>query len=246
MKRIDGREPDQMRQVKITPGLLRHPPGSALIEIGETKVLCAATVSDRVPAHRAGTGRGWLTAEYAMLPASSAARIARDGVRGRIASRSQEIQRLIGRALRSVFRMEKFGERTMQIDCDVIEADGGTRTASITGAFVALALAVRRMREEGQAGPSLVTDFLSSTSVGIVEGRPVLDLCYLEDAQAEVDMNVVCAGSGGIVEVQGTGEKTSFDRAQLDALLDLAQAGCKRLTAIQKEILGVESFGEES
>jgi ribonuclease PH len=230
--------------VKVTPNPLRFPAGSALIEMGATKVLCAATVLENVPSHCLGSGRGWLTAEYAMLPCSSAQRIPRDGVRGRIGGRSHEIQRLIGRALRSVFRLDKFGERTVLIDCDVVEADGGTRTAAITGGFVALALAMRRLREERKVGAGLIADFLAAVSVGIVEGRPVLDLCYLEDAQAEVDMNVAATGAGHFIEIQGTSEGVPFDRAQLDALIELAQSGIAQLVAIQKEVLGVETLAE--
>lgn len=244
MKRVDGRDPDQMREVKITPNPLRFPHGSALIEVGATRVLCAATLEERVPPHCLGKGRGWLTAEYAMLPASSAQRIKRDGVQGKVNARSQEIQRLVGRALRSIFRMDKFGERTMIIDCDVIEADGGTRTASITGSFVALALALKKLREERKIGAGLITDFLAATSVGIVEGQSVLDLCYLEDAQAEVDMNIVATGAGKYVELQGTAESQPFDRAQLDEMLALGQAGCAQLIALQKQILGIESFDQ--
>ncbi|NQU44600.1 ribonuclease PH [bacterium] len=242
MKRVDNREPDQMREVKITPNPLRHAEGSALIEIGFTKVLCAATIQDRVPGHKMGSGTGWLTAEYAMLPRSSADRITRDGMRGKVASRSTEIQRLIGRALRSVFRLDKFGERTMIIDCDVIEADGGTRTASITGGFVALALAIRKLRQQQKIGANLITDFLAASSVGIVEGQPVLDLCYLEDAQADVDMNVACTGAGHFIEIQGTAETAPFSRSQNDAMLNMAEAGCRHLVQIQKEILGIDTF----
>ena len=246
MKRVDGREPEMLREVKIEPNPLRYAEGSALIEVGCTKVLCAATFQETVPPHCFGTGRGWLTAEYAMLPRSSAQRITRDGVRGKIGGRSHEIQRLIGRALRSVFRLDKFGERTIVIDCDVIEADGGTRTAAITGGFVALALAMRRLREERKVGAGLITDFLGAVSVGVVEGRPVLDLCYLEDAQAEVDMNVAATGSGQFIEVQGTAEHKPFDRSQLNMMLDLAQLGIAELIEAQKRILGIESFTESA
>ncbi|MBN1866593.1 ribonuclease PH [Candidatus Sumerlaeota bacterium] len=244
MKRVDGREPDQMREVKIAAGVLRHAEGSAMVEVGATKVICAATLQDRVPPHVVGTGRGWLTAEYAMLPRSSAQRIPRDGVRGNVAPRSTEIQRIVGRVLRSVFNLDKLGERTIIIDCDVIEADGGTRTASITGGFVALALAVRRLRAQSKVGVGLIADFAAATSVGIVEGQPVLDLCYLEDAQAEVDMNVAASGSGRFIEIQSTAEKTAFSRDELDRLLDLAQSGIAQLVKIQKEVLGIESFAE--
>jgi len=245
MQRVDGRQPDQLREIEIIPNPLRYAEGSAEIRMGATRVLCAATLDERVPPHRIGSGQGWLTAEYAMLPRSSPQRIVRDGVRGKIGGRSQEIQRLIGRALRSVFRMDKFGERTMILDCDVIEADGGTRTAAVTGAFVALGLAVLRLREQKKIGAGLIRDFLSAVSVGVVEGAPVLDLCYLEDAQAEVDMNVVMTGAGQYVEVQGTAEGAPFDRAQLDAMLELASAGTARLIQLQKATLGVESFEEE-
>ncbi|MFP4380050.1 MAG: ribonuclease PH [Candidatus Sumerlaeia bacterium] len=245
MKRVDKRESDQMRDVKITANPLRHAEGSAMIEVGETKVLCAATVQDRVPPHCFGSGKGWLTAEYAMLPRSSAQRVARDGVKGKVASRSTEIQRLIGRVLRSVFRLDKFGERTVIIDCDVIEADGGTRTASITGGFVALALAMQKLRADQKVGANLITDFAAAISVGIVEGQPVLDLCYLEDAQAEVDMNIACTGASHFIEVQGTAEGAVFNRSQLNTLLDLSQKGCAELVEIQKEALGIDSFEPE-
>jgi len=244
MTRVDGRELDQMREVRITANPLRHAEGSAMIEMGGTKVLCAATLQDKVPPHRKGTGRGWLTAEYAMLPRCSAQRITRDGVRGRIGGRSAEIQRLIGRVLRTVIRLEKLGERQVIIDCDVIEADGGTRTASVTGGFVALALAIQRLRKEQKVGANLLTDFASAISVGIVEGRPVVDLCYLEDAQAEVDMNVVGTGAGQLLEVQGTAEQAACSREEFNTLLDLAQVGCAQLVLAQKEALGIDSLEE--
>lgn len=246
MKRVDGRDPGALRPVLIEKNPLRHPPGSALVSMGGTKVLCAATMAENVPHHCFGTGRGWLTAEYAMLPCSSGQRIPRDGIKGKIGGRSHEIQRLIGRALRSVFRLDKLGERTITIDCDVIEADGGTRVASITGAFVALALAARKLREERRIGAGLITDYLAAVSVGIVEGTPVLDLNYIEDSQAEVDMNVVRTGSGRYVEIQGTSEGAPFDRAQLDALLVLADSGIDQIIAAQRSALGVESFPETS
>lgn len=242
MIRVDGRDAAQMRDVRITINPLRHPEGSAMVEVGGTRVLCAATCQDTPPPHRKGTGLGWLSAEYAMLPGCSAQRVPRDGMKGKVAPRSSEIQRLVGRVLRSVFRMDKFGERTIIIDCDVIEADGGTRTAAITGGFVALALAVRKLRADGRTAAALLTDFVAATSVGIVEGVPVLDLCYLEDSQAGVDMNVAVTGAGKFVEVQGTAEGHAFERGQLDAMLDLAQAGCARLIAAQKEALGCETL----
>ncbi|HBF34841.1 TPA: ribonuclease PH [Candidatus Sumerlaeota bacterium] len=244
MIRVDKREPAQMRELKITPNPLRNAEGSALIEIGGTKVLCAATLDEKAPPHLKGSGTGWLTAEYAMLPRSSAQRIPRDGMRGKVNARSQEIQRLVGRTLRSVFRMEKFGERTMIIDCDVIEADGGTRCASITGGFVALALALRALRSRNKVGAGLLTDFASAISVGIVEGQPVLDLCYIEDSQADVDMNLAATSAGNIIEIQGTAEKVPYNRAQLNELLDLGFLGCNQLIAAQKEILGINDIAE--
>jgi len=244
MIRVDSREPGQLRPVKITPNPLRHPLGSALIELGETKVLCAVTLQDQAPPHRRGSGQGWLTAEYAMLPCSSAQRIPRDGMKGKPNGRSVEIQRLIGRVLRTVVRLDKLGERTLTVDCDVIEADGGTRTAAITGSFVALALAVRKMKKQKMTNQALLTDFVAATSVGMVEGQPVLDLCYMEDSQAEVDMNVAATGAGNLLEVQGTSEQIPCSREQFNELLDLAQAGCDHLVAIQKEVLGIAAIEE--
>ena len=224
-----------MRPVKITPHYLKTAEASALVEMGDTVVLCTATVDNRAASHLRDTGLGWVTAEYGMLPRCSPQRIPRE--RTRLAGRSQEIQRLIGRALRSIFMMDKFGERTITIDCDVIQADGGTRTASITGGFVALALAVKQLQQANQAGPILLKDYLAAVSVGIVEGQPVLDLCYLEDAQAEVDMNVVMTGQGQIVEVQGTAEKAAFSREQMNSMLDLAQTGIQQLVEAQRALM---------
>ena len=238
--RVDGRAPDQLRDVRMTLDYVKHAEGSVLIELGDTRVICTATVDNRVPLHAKETNRGWVTAEYAMLPRSSAVRITRDGVRGHISGRSAEIQRMIGRALRSVVRLDKLGERTFVLDCDVIQADGGTRTAAITGAFVALAGAVRRLRAENQIGASILRDFVAAVSVGVVEGEPVLDLCYLEDAAAEVDMNVAMTGDGRLVEIQGTAESEPFDRERMTQLLDLAQSGIARLIEKQKEVLGTE------
>ncbi len=236
--RVDGRPADALRPVRITTHYLKTAEASALIEMGETKVLCTATLENRAPSHLRDTGTGWVTAEYGMLPRCSPVRIPRERVR--MAGRSHEIQRLIGRALRSIFIMEKFGERTITIDCDVIQADGGTRTAAITGGFVALGLAMKQMMDAQQVTNYLLKDYLAAVSVGIVEGRPVLDLCYLEDAQADVDMNVVATGNGSIVEVQGTAEKVAFTREQMDELLDLAMAGIKQLVEAQREALGLE------
>ncbi|OPZ11627.1 MAG: Ribonuclease PH [candidate division BRC1 bacterium ADurb.BinA364] len=240
--RVDGRAADELRPIAITPNWLKTAQGSAMVEFGDTKVLCAATVDNSAPPHRRDTGMGWLTAEYAMLPCCSKIRIPRDSIKGRVSGRSQEIQRLIGRCLRAVFDMNAFGERTILVDCDVIQADGGTRTASITGAFVAVALAMRGLVEARQAKGLLLRDFLGAVSVGLVEGRPALDLRYIEDAQAEMDMNVVMTGSGDIVEVQATAEATPVSRAQFDELLELAAGGIQRIVAAQREALGIDSL----
>ena len=239
MIRIDQRLPGEMRPVVITPDFIGTAEGSCLIEVGNTRVICTATVENRVPPHVHGSGRGWVTAEYAMLPRSSQQRIQRDGVRGRINGRSQEIQRLIGRSMRSIFDMKRFGERTLILDCDVIQADGGTRCASITGAFVAAGLAMERLRLDRQLSIQPLNDYIAAVSVGIVENIPVLDLCYLEDAQAEVDMNVVLTGRDEFVEIQGTAESNPFSRDQLNQLQDLAVLGIRKLIEIQKEFLGL-------
>jgi ribonuclease PH len=222
----------------MTPDFIEHAEGSVLIEVGKTRVVCTASVEERVPPFLRNTGRGWVTAEYGMLPRATSTRTTRESSAGKVGGRTQEIQRLIGRSLRSVMRLESLGERTIWIDCDVLQADGGTRTASITGSFVALALAVRKIRTQGLIGSMPILDFLAATSVGIVDGTPVLDLCYEEDSRAEVDMNVVRTGKGKYVEVQGTAEHEPFDRAQLDALLALADEGVRRLIAIQRELVG--------
>ncbi len=240
--RIDGRENDQLRDIRITPGYLRFAEGSALIEWGKNKVICAATVDQRVPPYLIGSGKGWVTAEYAMLPRSAKQRIQRDASRAKPNSRAIEIQRLIGRSLRTIVDLPAFGERTIQIDCDVIESDGGTRTASITGAFVALALAIERMRKDGQISEKtrLIKDYLAATSVGVVEGKPVLDLNYLEDSTAQTDMNVVMTGSDTFVEIQGTAEQVAFDEDELAQMLALAKKGVRDLVAIQKSILNLD------
>ena len=237
--RIDGRAHDQLRQVTITPNFLRFPEGSALIEWGKNKVICAATVEQKVPPHIIGTGTGWVTAEYAMLPRSAKQRIARDGSRGKPNARALEIQRLIGRSLRAIVDLKAFGERSILIDCDVVESDGGTRTASVTGAFVALALAIERLRKDQAIGQNAVIlkDYMAGVSVGIVEGQPVLDLNYLEDSAAETDMNLVLTGKGNIVEIQGTAEKNAFTEEQLAAMLALGRKGAQELVAIQKQIV---------
>jgi ribonuclease PH len=238
--RIDGRATNQLRPVKITPNFLDYAEGSCLIEIGKTRVICTATVENKVPPHVYGTGKGWITAEYAMLPRSSNQRIVRDGVRGKIGGRSHEIQRLIGRALRSVFALDRFGERTVILDCDVLQADGGTRCASITGAFVALGLAMEKLRQNGKMNIQPIKDYLAAVSVGIVEGTPVLDLCYLEDAQAAVDMNVALTGSDEFVEIQGTAEAKPFSLETLLEMHSLAAEGIHQLIQLQKDVLKLE------
>ena len=230
--RKDGRTPDQLRPVRIERGYLRHAEGSALIELGETRVICSATLEPGVPRWMMGTGKGWITAEYGMLPRSSKQRITREADRGRT-GRTHEIQRLIGRSCRAAVAMEMLGENTILIDCDVIEADGGTRTASITGACVAMYDAIRTLEMREHPMNFLV----SAVSVGIVNGRPFLDLAYTEDAGADVDLNVVMAESGTFIEVQGTAERVPYSREQLDAMLSLARAGCDHLFAAQKKAL---------
>jgi ribonuclease PH len=238
--RIDGRAPNQLREVKITPNFMEYAEGSCLIEMGKTRVICTATVENRVPPHVYGTGKGWITAEYSMLPRSSSQRIMRDGVRGKIGGRSHEIQRLIGRSLRAVFDLDRFGERTIILDCDVIQADGGTRTASITGSFVAMALAMERLRKNNKLNIQPIKDYLAAISVGVVEGAPVLDLCYMEDAQAEVDMNMVLTGSGDFVEIQGTAEAKPFSMDAFFEMQDLAAQGIRQLIQVQKDLLKLE------
>lgn len=235
--RSDGRAPDQLRPVTITRNWLDHAEGSVLVEFGKTRVLVAASVSEGVPRWRKGSGLGWVTAEYAMLPRSTNTRSDRESVKGRIGGRTHEISRLIGRALRAVIDYKALGENTIQIDCDVLQADGGTRTASITGAYVALADAVAWLRERGLLKGEPLLGSVAAVSVGIVDGMPVLDLPYVEDSAAEVDMNIVCTGDGRFVEVQGTAEGQPFDRALLDGLLDLGRAGCAELTRLQAEAL---------
>lgn len=240
--RIDKRQENQVREIKITPDYLRFAEGSCLIEWGKNKVICSATVDQRVPGYLVGSGQGWVTAEYAMLPRSAKQRIQRDAA-GRPNKRAIEIQRLIGRALRAVVDLRAFGERTLLVDCDVIESDGGTRTASITGGFVALALAIQRLREDQQVSQKtrIIKDYLAAVSVGVVEGRPVIDLNYLEDSSAETDMNVVMTGSGGFVEVQGTAEQKPFSRAELDTMLELAANGIRDIVEIQKTIVRIDT-----
>ena len=236
MNRNDGRLQDQIRPVKITDNYLMSPQGSVLIEMGNTKVICTATVENSTARHLVGTGQGWVTAEYGMLPGSTGTRKKRDKG-GKQDGRSVEIQRLIGRSLRSVVDMQKLGERTIWIDCDVIQADGGTRTASITGAFVAMVQAMQWMQAEGMIDELPITGYVSAISVGIIEEGPVLDLCYEEDSRAIVDMNVVMNDKGEYIEIQGTGEERPFNPAELTTLLELGAKGCSQLHQLQKEII---------
>ncbi len=237
--RPSGRSPDALRAVRIERNFTRHAEGSVLVVFGDTQVICTASVEERVPGFLKGRGQGWLTAEYGMLPRSTHTRNDREAARGKQSGRTQEIQRLVGRSLRAVFDLEKFGERTIQIDCDVIQADGGTRTASITGAFVAAHDAVSKLMERGVIAHSPIRDFVAAVSVGIYEGMPVLDLDYAEDSKCDTDMNVVMTGSGGFVEVQGTAEGAPFSREEMDALLALAQRGIFDLIGKQKQVLGL-------
>lgn len=236
--RNDGRKFDEIRNIVITNQFIKHAEGSVLIEMGNTKVICTASVEDKVPPHMKGTGKGWITAEYGMLPRSTETRKVRESTRGKVDGRTQEIQRLIGRALRSVIKLELLGERTIWIDCDVIQADGGTRTASITGAFIALVEALRKLKAAGTISQLPVDNFVSAISIGIVNDEILLDLCYEEDSKAKVDMNVVMTDKGEFIEIQGTGEDSPFSTAELNDLLFLADKGCKLLMKKQKEILG--------
>lgn len=242
--RPNERAADQLRPVNIIPNYVKFATGSVLIETGDTRVLCTAMVEEKVPPFLRGTGTGWVTAEYSLLPGSTPDRSSREVAKGKVSGRTSEIQRLIGRALRAVVDMAALGERTIWIDCDVIQADGGTRTASVTGGFVAMCLALQKLKDQGLIDKLPVTDYLAATSVGMVEGELRLDLEYIEDSNAEVDMNVVMTGRGQLVEVQGTGEGATFDRTQLDSMLDLAAAGINQLIAKQREILG-EEFSDE-
>lgn len=234
--RRDGRTAAQLRPVKITRGFIPHAEGSVLIEMGNTKVICTASIEDKVPPFLRGQGTGWITAEYSMIPRATEVRNVREAAKGRLGGRTHEIQRLIGRALRSVVDLKVLGERTIWIDCDVITADGGTRTASITGSFVALMDALRKLQQLTNSSSTGINDYLAAVSVGIVDGVPLLDLDYSEDSAAQVDFNVVMTGSGKIVEVQGTGEESPFSREELIALLDLAEGGIQELIAIQQQL----------
>ncbi len=237
MARTDGRTSGQLRPVTFTRRWLDHAEGSVLVEFGRTKVLCAASVTQGVPRWRKGSGLGWVTAEYAMLPRSTNTRSDRESVKGRIGGRTHEISRLVGRSLRAAVDYKALGENTIVLDCDVLQADGGTRTAAITGAYVALVDAVAYLRDKGALAGEPLTSSVAAVSVGIVGGEPMLDLCYEEDVTAETDMNVVMTGDGAFVEVQGTAEGAPFDRGLLDQLLDMATAGCADLTKLQQEAL---------
>ncbi|MDD2554097.1 MAG: ribonuclease PH [Desulfotomaculaceae bacterium] len=238
MERVDGRQPNDLRPIRITRNYTRHAEGSVLIEVGDTKVICTASVEERLPQFLKGTGRGWITAEYGMLPRATGVRTQREATRGKIGGRTQEIQRLIGRSLRAVVDLTALGERTIWIDCDVIQADGGTRTASITGAFIALADALHKLVEKKAISRIPITDFIAATSVGRVAGEIMLDLCYQEDSAAEVDMNIVMTGAGRFVEVQGTGEEGSFTWQEMNSMIDMAAQGISSLISSQKEALG--------
>lgn len=238
--RSDLRTPQQLRPVRIEPDFLPTAEGSALIAIGHTRVVCAATVEESVPSFMRGTGQGWITGEYAMLPRATLTRTPRDSAKGRVSGRSHEIQRLIGRSLRAVVDLARLGERTIVLDCDVLQADGGTRTAAITGGFVAVAMALQRLKQSGVLASLPCTDYLAAVSVGLIDGEPCLDLNYEEDSRAQVDMNVVLTGSGCYVEIQGTAERRPFSDEQAQSLLRLARAGAAELFRRQREILQIE------
>jgi len=235
--RSDGRRADELRPVRITTGFQPHAEGSALIEVGQTRVICTASIEERVPPFLRNRGQGWVTAEYAMLPRATLQRTPRETGRGGPSGRTHEIQRLIGRSLRAIADMSLIGERTITLDCDVLQADGGTRTASITGAYVAFALACQHLRRAGRITRLPIRSEVAAISVGLLERVPLLDLNYVEDSRAEVDMNVICAGDGRFIEVQGTAEREPFTRAEMDNLLELARLGIEQLVAIQREAL---------
>jgi ribonuclease PH len=237
MIRSDGRRPDELRPVQIEPNYLKYAEGSALISLGNTRVLCAATIEDKVPQWMKGRGTGWVTAEYSMLPRATQERTQREASKGRLGGRTHEIQRIIGRALRAVTDMAKLGERTVWLDCDVLQADGGTRTAAVTGAWVALALALSQSFDKKDLRKWPLTGQIAATSVGIVAGSPLLDLAYDEDSRAEVDMNVFMTDAGKFTELQGTAEATPFSRSELDVLLGLAESGIRQLLAAQRAVL---------
>jgi ribonuclease PH len=235
--RIDGRKDNELRPVKITKNYLKHAEGSVLIEIGDTRVICSASLEDKVPPHLINTGQGWVTAEYGMLPRSTKTRLIRDASKGKSSGRTHEIQRLIGRSLRAVTDLIALGPKTIWIDCDVIQADGGTRTASITGSYIALVDAINHLIKTGKISRSPITDYVAATSIGIVNGTKMLDLSYEEDVVAEVDMNIIMTGSGKFIEVQGTAERKPFSQDELNELIQLAQSGIQKLIEIQKHTL---------
>lgn len=236
--REDGRKVDSLREIKITKDFNLYAEGSVLIEFGNTKVICTASVSEKVPPFMRGQGKGWLTAEYSMIPRATGERNQRESAKGKLSGRTMEIQRLIGRALRTAVDLEKLGERTITIDCDVIQADGGTRTTSISGGFIALALAVKKLMKDRVLNVNPIVSNVAAISVGIVRGTPMLDLMYTEDSAAEVDMNVVMNGKGKFVEVQGTGEEATYTRKELNELIDLAEVGIKEIIRLQNEVIG--------
>jgi ribonuclease PH len=240
--RPSGRSPNQLRPVSITRSFTKHAEGSVLISFGDTKVLCTASVLEKVPPHKKGSGEGWVTAEYGMLPRSTHTRSDREAARGKQTGRTQEIQRLIGRALRSVFNLAALGERTIHLDCDVLQADGGTRTAAITGAYIAARDAVNGLLKSGALNKDPIIDSVAAISVGIYEGVPVLDLDYPEDSSCDTDMNVVMTGKGGMIELQGTAEGAAFSREELNSLLNLAEQGIQELTALQIDALKLSTL----
>jgi len=243
IQRTDGRSHDQLRPIVIEPNFLKYAEGSALVSVGNTRVLCAASIEDKVPPWMRGRGTGWITAEYAMLPRATNERTQRESTKGKIGGRTHEIQRIIGRALRAIVDLKKLGEKTIWVDCDVLQADGGTRTTAITGAYVALALALRKSFDPTDAKAWPLTGQLAATSVGLIDGEVLLDLAYDEDSRAEVDMNVVMTDAGAFVELQGTAEGAPFTRAQLDAFLARAEGGIQSLFAAQREALAPHGFG---
>ena len=236
--RVDNRSAIEIRPTRLTPDFLHHAEGSVLIEIGLTRIVCAASLEERVPSFLRNSGKGWITSEYGMIPRATSTRTTREAAAGRVGGRTQEIQRLIGRSLRSVTNLEELGERTIWIDCDVIQADGGTRTASITGGFIALVLALERIREKELIKTIPVQDYVAAISVGVVDGNPMLDLAYEEDSRADVDMNIVKTGGGKFIEVQGTAEGAPFDRDALNRLLELAETGIQEMISLQRKIVG--------
>ena len=236
--RFDNRHPSELRTTRITPHYLAHAEGSVLMESGQTRIICAASIEDRVPPFLRGSGKGWVTAEYGMLPRSTSTRSARESSKGKVGGRTQEIQRLIGRSLRAVTRLEELGERTIWIDCDVIQADGGTRTASITGGFVAMTLALEKLHKDGLIDRVPIEDYVAAISVGVVNGVPLTDLAYEEDSKADVDMNIVKTGNGRFIEIQGTAEGAPFDAKALGELLDLSNTAIQTLIEMQQVIVG--------